>query len=169
MFCAKCGAQIKVGVNFCSSCGETVTGQGTDRFAPPIPNNNGQPAEKISHKKIGMIACAVVLLIVAIGAIAIFGGGNDNRDRRLVGRWEVTEWGMTTRIEFRRDGTGVMVYSWDEEWEEEEPFEWETEDDSRLRLLFSGMLDDDWVTYEIERDILRIIYGWRTMELRRVR
>ena len=63
MFCKECGTHVDAGIRFCSSCGSEV---GEVQSPPERPAAN--------HKKVGMIACAAVLLVVIIGVIAIFGG-----------------------------------------------------------------------------------------------
>lgn len=167
MFCRKCGAQIDTGMRFCSSCGEVVSGEPTtptNQFTVSSPSDNGQFAPKVNHKKIGMAACAIVLLIVIIGAIVIFTqSGNDNLDRRLVGRWEWTEWAEDW-IEFRRDGSGSRMW-----WGVEETLTWETENNSRLRIRLEGERGS-WFPYEIDGDILRMIDQWGDIwEYRKVR
>ena len=165
MFCGKCGARSESGIKFCSSCGEAVQGRPSIHTSQSTASQtaNNQLAKKTNHRLVGLIACAAVLLIVIIGVIAIFSSGDANLDRRLVGRWEWTEW-HEDWIELRRDGTGTQMH-----WGEEELFTWETENNSRLRLHFEGERGG-WLPYEIDGNMLRITDQWNTVfEYRRIR
>jgi len=79
MFCGKCGTQVENGARFCPSCGTPVEAQPAaqvnqyEAYEPAAASV--QPTTgKYSHKLVGAIACAVVVVIVIVGAILIFGG-----------------------------------------------------------------------------------------------
>lgn len=85
MFCGKCGTQNPDQAAFCKKCGTrlnvqnkpaTVTTAKTSVRGPVQPQR-GRPAPKRKRrqdKKVGMIAVAVVTVILLITAFALFGG-----------------------------------------------------------------------------------------------
>jgi len=158
MFCEKCGSQVENNEKFCGSCGAVV-----DRQKPSV--GNVQSTKTNNHKKIGMITCAVVLLVV-IGIITIFISGN-NIDRSLVGTWEPTARGDTSQFKFHRGGSGVVILS---AWGDEMAFTWRVDREGRLWRQYNGEGDEWWAYYEIEGDLLWITSEWgNTWEYRKVR
>ena len=168
MFCRKCGTQADAGAKFCGSCGEIVAQQPPDQttqITASLPQENGQPSKKSNHKKIGMIACAVVLLVVIIGVVAIFSQSGNDLDSRLIGTWEWADAWSDGQIEFRRNGTGVEVW-----WEEEVGFTWRTDQDGRLWRQYDEEFDEWWVYYEVDENLLRMTTEWYDIwEYRKVR
>ena len=78
-FCGKCGAALRAGAHFCVSCGKVVEAE--TNFVQPA-NFNTIPTtipkkKKLNNKSIGVIACAVALVVVIIVAINIFSVGNN--------------------------------------------------------------------------------------------
>jgi len=168
MFCRKCGAQIDAGTRFCGSCGEATNEQVTapaNQFTTSSPSDNEQSAPKANHKRIGMIACVAVLLVVIIGAIALFSSGG-NQDRALVGTWESTDVWVENQIEFHRNGSGVEIWL---TWGDEHEFSWRIDRDGRLWRQYDEGGDEWWVYYEIVGDILRMTTEWNDIwEYRKV-
>ena len=91
MFCGKCGAQVPDGSAVCPNCGNAMTpkaqapkmnqsfqnaGQGFNAAGTSANMANGNAPKKLDSKKIGMIAAAIVAVIVVIFIFkALFGGG----------------------------------------------------------------------------------------------
>lgn len=71
MFCGKCGTQNEDDAVFCIGCGARLDGgQGTaDAGKPESP----QTAAKLDHKKIGMIAVAIVAVLAIFLVIGLVG------------------------------------------------------------------------------------------------
>lgn len=64
MFCDKCGAEIKDGIKFCPACGAVV--EESEKMTP-VKN------KEVSNKLVGIVACLVVVFVVACIAKVIFG------------------------------------------------------------------------------------------------
>ena len=64
MFCGMCGAENKEGAKFCEKCG--------------APINKGQKRDEINatnqNKKVGMIAVAVLAVVIVVALFSLFGG-----------------------------------------------------------------------------------------------
>jgi len=78
-FCGSCGAQIDKSEKFCAKCGAATQAQLS--FAQNQSTQSEQSeAEKStktpSHKKVGLIACAAVLIMVIGVGLIIFGGNS---------------------------------------------------------------------------------------------
>jgi len=81
MYCKHCGERNEVNARFCRKCG------GNTGVSVSQPNGVSSPPKKtasMNHKRIGMIACGVVIAIIVIGIIIAF---NSNR---LSGTYEST-------------------------------------------------------------------------------
>lgn len=102
MFCGKCGAEVAEGEKFCGACGELMeangsqsegtlsqdgAGESQDGAGEGLGQYDGISAQdlagtktiqvgnvKLDNKKIGIIACGVALLLLIIGAFAVFSG-----------------------------------------------------------------------------------------------
>lgn len=94
MFCRNCGKQVESGIKFCGSCGEVVASKPTHISKIGVIQTILNGVKRREKKYIGIIACAVVLLIVMI---LVFGGSS------LSGTY-VHERGNFT-IRFSRNGT----------------------------------------------------------------
>ena len=82
MFCGKCGATVEPGVKFCGSCGEVMevvsnsaSPQNVGAYQTAAP---AETATKTNYKLIGIIACAIALLVVVIGLGSLFSGGSSS-------------------------------------------------------------------------------------------
>ena len=77
MFCGKCGAQVNDEERFCGSCGAVMNEQPEVQQAQysAQPTYGGESPPKSKNKLIGVIACAVVAVLVIVGAVSIFGSG----------------------------------------------------------------------------------------------
>jgi len=175
-FCEKCGAQFDPGMNFCSSCGNsrdtqpsTQTNQHVSAahydYANPTRRINKQQPQKVNNKKVGIIACAVVLLVIVIGAIIIISPGG-SRDRDIVGTWE-SEWkyldtSITSRYEFRRNGRGTYSFEFilgDDMSEEEGDLTWKTNNAGQLGMQFMGVDSEMiWYYYKIVGNKMQLTY-----------
>lgn len=62
-FCSKCGLEIQSGVAFCPNCGNAVANSN-------IGGNNTTP-KKSKNKLVGLIACALALIVVIVGVVSI--------------------------------------------------------------------------------------------------
>lgn len=77
MICKKCGGNNKDSVKFCAFCGEAMeatpaaSGQPANLSAAPAGATGGNPK---NTKIIGMVACAVVVIVVVGLLFTLFGG-----------------------------------------------------------------------------------------------
>ena len=107
MFCGKCGTQVENSEKFCGSCGAVSNQQ------PVVQTNQAnqtmvtQTPKATNNRLIGIIACAVVLVIVIIGAVAIFGGGG--LSGKYVSTQQTNNVGDRNYIQFS-GGNKVFVY-----------------------------------------------------------
>lgn len=69
MFCGKCGTKNADGATFCTGCGAKLNGEQTAKSGTSIAVN---PNDK--NRKVGIIAVAVVAVIISGLIIALFGG-----------------------------------------------------------------------------------------------
>lgn len=80
MFCEKCGAQNPENAAFCGKCGAKLGSRSTTAAKPAKVRSQLRPSgtfskgERHQDKKVGMIAVAVVAIIILIAAFALFGG-----------------------------------------------------------------------------------------------
>jgi hypothetical protein len=72
MFCGKCGAQVNDSERFCGSCGAEMNNQPQVQYSAQ-PTYGEEKPKKSKNKLIGFIACALVAVLVIVGAVAIFG------------------------------------------------------------------------------------------------
>jgi len=78
MFCKQCGAQMEPNVRFCGTCGDVVEQAEANQNAPTSTK------AKISNKHIGMIACGVIVVVLAIVLVSMFSGRGPER---VLGRY----------------------------------------------------------------------------------
>lgn len=69
MFCGKCGTKNTDDATFCTGCGAKLNGEQVVKNSTPVAIN---PNDK--NRKVGMIAVAVVAVIVIALIISLFGG-----------------------------------------------------------------------------------------------
>ena len=177
MFCSKCGAKNDAGTRFCPSCGASMGGQHpvqahipatrqssqAYRYPTSPPGEHRQTSLGISNKNVGIIACAVVLLAIVIGAIIIITPGGSH-DRAVVGKWEVVESlfssSGTFLYEFRRNGRGTTSseFSYDRDVIlEEEEFTWGSDKDGRIWMQFGESdIYKIWFSYKVAGDTMRL-------------
>lgn len=77
MYCGNCGKELPEGSKFCSGCGQPL------KMAAPNLNQPAQsfepvksPGKKLQYKHIGMIACAVVVIIAILVGVTFTRGGS---------------------------------------------------------------------------------------------
>lgn len=77
MFCGKCGAKNEAGTVFCGACGARLIPEQEAGAAPSagVVTQSVQDAGK--HKKVGMIAAAVVAVVAIFAVFSLFGGRSD--------------------------------------------------------------------------------------------
>ncbi len=81
-FCSKCGTQMKDNASFCPSCGAAVV---NGKAALKSTAGNGkQPRGKVSDKKIAIIACTLVVVVLVIFLLVKLFGGYKRPIRLLV-------------------------------------------------------------------------------------
>jgi len=78
-FCGKCGASLESGGEFCSKCGtrsDSFNEQPTSQQMPlgGYENRATKPPNKSNHRLIGLIACALVVIVAIVGVASVFGG-----------------------------------------------------------------------------------------------
>ena len=69
MFCGKCGAQNADSAEFCTNCGAKLK-----KNAPTIATTVSGPNQNEKNRKVGMIAVAIVAVVVIILGVVFFGG-----------------------------------------------------------------------------------------------
>lgn len=75
-FCESCGAEIKPGKNFCTSCGAPVVKPGTSSPPPPVPppplpvSPAPVPQESSSPAKPGLPLDKIIIAVVLVAAVA---------------------------------------------------------------------------------------------------
>jgi len=82
MFCKNCGKKVEVTGRFCGACGTAINEQPTasvESIATQQPISTTSTTKKHSNKMIGLIACLVLVLGVAIVIFFIFSPGNPER------------------------------------------------------------------------------------------
>lgn len=177
MFCGKCGTKVGEDEKFCGSCGAATSEQSdnqADNSTSSQPSNDGgQHKKKSDFRTYGIIACAVAVLILIVGAFFIFTLDSE-LDSLLVGSWElIDDWDDEVFIiEFRRDGSGRVSEIWywqGEEFEESWDFTWRTDQDGLLWLSLEDEEFEEYVYLEIRDNTLIITDDWGTQEFTRVR
>ena len=172
-FCEKCGTpRIDSNDKFCSSCGEPFpqqdikpfgdvvmcngcnkpfsTMEGKRQVCPNCGYERGykRTAKTTNNKLIGIIACAVALIVVIVGAVAIFGSGDGGNgiDSRIIGTWEGSDGFYSASFVFNKDGSAKVMGM----GKTSDTFYYETKQNRTLTIYNRNSTDEMTMGYKID-------------------
>lgn len=113
MFCEKCGEKLEDNVKFCSKCGNPINGNvvGTQTDSKTEKYKEIVNGSK-KNKTVGMIAVAIIVLVVIAGAFRLVGGSDKSSDL-LVGTWVSEDEEM---VVFEDDGSCIAPFTYVGAW-----------------------------------------------------